>query len=122
MALNFLRAAWEGWRRKMAIEVGALQIEGLSLEVPPSGVEMLLNRTGISLRLTGLSVRLPQRVLDSILARVAPDDDPEALQARLLPKGIVIDRIQDGKSLHLEVALGEVRLHLGGDEIRLEGD
>jgi hypothetical protein len=98
----------------------AIQVDGLAFEIPPSGVEALLAGRGVEIRLSSLNVHLSEAALNAILARLASEGDPDAVQAKLSPAGVVIDRREGDKTVHLDVAVTQLRLRVGDGELHLE--
>jgi hypothetical protein len=104
----------------MEPEEPAIQVEDLAFQISPRGVDSILRGQGIEVRLSSLNVRVSEAALNAILARLAPEGEPEALQAKITTAGLTIDRHEGQKSVHLDVALSELRVALADGELRLE--
>jgi hypothetical protein len=104
----------------MDSEQPAIQVEDLAFQISPRGVDAILRGEGVELRLSSLNVRLSEAALNAILARLAPEGEPEALQTRITASGLTIDRQEGTNNFHLDVALSELRVALADGELRLE--
>lgn len=98
----------------------AIEVDGLAFAIPPAGVDALLRGEGIAIRLSSLNIHITEATLNAILARLAPDGQPDALRAKLSPDGIAIDRRDGNKNLHLDVAVNNLHLRLADGELHLE--
>jgi hypothetical protein len=98
----------------------AIEVDGLAFEISPAGVDALLRGEGISIRLSSLNIHVTETALNAILARLAPEGEPDALRAKLSPEGIAIDRRDGSKNVHLDVAVNDLRLRLADGELHVE--
>jgi hypothetical protein len=98
----------------------AIEVDGLAFEISPAGVDALLRGEGIAVRLSSLNIHVTEAALNAILARLAPEGQPGAMQAKLSPEGVAIDRRDGNKNLHLDVAVTNLHLRLADGELHLE--
>jgi hypothetical protein len=104
----------------MADDERSIQVDGLAFDISPRGVDAMLRGEGIEIRLSSVNVRLSESALNAILARFTPEGQPEAIQAKLSPAGVVIDRREGNRNVHLEVAVTGLRLTVADGELRVE--
>jgi hypothetical protein len=94
----------------------AIQIEGVAFEISQEGLEALITRQGIELKLSSLSAQISAEALVALLRRLAPD---AAVGARITPAGIVVEKEGEGTALRVELALPELRLQAGDGKLEL---
>jgi hypothetical protein len=99
----------------------AIEVDGLAFEISPAGVDALLRGEGIAIRLSSLNIHVTEAALNAILARFAPEGQPDALQAKLSSAGVAIDRRDGNKHLHLDLAVTNLQLRLADGELHVEG-
>jgi hypothetical protein len=97
----------------------AIQIDGVAFEISTEGLDALLTRRGMELKLSSLNVVISAEALAAVLRRLAPD---AAVEARITPAGIVVEREGEGGRLRVDLALPELRLQAGDGKLELHGD
>lgn len=93
----------------------AIQIEGVAFEISQEGLEALLARQGVQVRLSSLRLQISAEALAALLGRLLPEG---VVAARVTPAGIVVERSGEPGPIRLEVAVPEVRVR--AEEGRLE--
>jgi hypothetical protein len=96
----------------------AIQIDGVAFEISEEGLDALLTRRGVDVKLSALNLQISAEALVALLRRLLPD---AAVLARITPEGIVVEREGEGGRLRVDLALPEVRLQAGDGRLELRG-
>jgi hypothetical protein len=96
----------------------AIQIDGVAFEISQEGLDALLTRRGVEVKLSSLNLKISAEALVALLRRLLPD---AGVAAWITPGNIVVEREGEGGSLRVDLALPEVRLQAGDGKLELRG-
>lgn len=93
----------------------AIRLEQVAFEISQEGLEAMLARQGVEVKLSSLSMHVSADALVLLLRRLMPASE---LQARVTPAGVVIERMAESGPVRIELAVPQLRVR--AQEGRLE--
>ena len=95
-----------------------IRVNDAALEISPEGLQALVNRQGMEIKLTKLDLSVSPEALNTLLSRFASEG--EATPAAQVSDGrLQVTTVREGQRMSLDLQLGGVRVELTPGGIRL---
>ena len=99
----------------------SLEIRDLALGISTEGVASLLTGGPVAVRVSGFSIEVSEATLQGLLAHLVASARLESAALALQPGQAAFDATSNGRALHLDLPLGEVRVRIGAGGLLVTG-